>query len=79
MNTRAGSQLWRRNPRQEPATAAIRITVPAFPCSMAYPRKLNEMMVTTPPASPSSPSIRLIALVTPTIQSSETKPPNRPR
>ena len=69
MKTVAGCVLNRRNPKMEPASAnATSPMTTSSPCQARYPMqaKMSRQM---PPASPSSPSERLTALVTPTIAS----------
>ena len=69
MKTVAGCVLNRRNPKMEPASAkATSPMTMSSSCQARYPMqaKMSRQM---PPASPSSPSARLMALVTPTIAS----------
>lgn len=66
----AGLKLWRRNPSSPPimTTAATRSTG-----SLIAPNataRLASAIPATPAASPSTPSMRLIAFITPTIQTS---------
>ena len=60
MNVRAGLKLNRRNARQAPASAAARIAASARPSDAAMIAKVVAPMPTTPAASPSMPSVKLM-------------------
>ena len=68
MNILAGLKLYGMKPRHAP-TSAARITATfGSATNIATTSIVSELIVDTPTASPSSPSIRLTAFVQPTIQ-----------
>ncbi len=80
MKILAGSQLWRRKARQAPVRAAQNSRVAGCPpCRTASTPMLAAMMAAMPAARPSRPSIRLTALVMPTIHSTDSAIPQGPR
>ncbi len=64
---------------QAPARAAMRMATWASATVRAMTSMVMELMVDTPQARPSSPSIRLTALVMATIQSTEMGMDSTPR
>ena len=73
MNVFAGEKLYGRKPMHPPATAtrAMQTGIEPIlaPCMYAMYARQSDMMATDPAARPSRPSIRLTALVIPTIHS----------
>lgn len=63
----AGFELNGRNPIQEPTRIAVIIIIEASACRIETTRREVAQIAETPQASPSSPSIKLIAFVSPTI------------
>ena len=70
MNISAGLKFLGKNPRQLPASAAVYITAVSEPVRIQSIIRHNDAIDETPAASPSRPSIRLTALVTPIIHMS---------
>ena len=71
MKILAGWKLKIRKPRQAPASAAERITTfSSLPLLIAAAARIPATMATTPAASPSTPSRRLIVFCIPSSQNS---------
>ena len=66
MKTRAGCVLKRRKPSKAPASAAVVEATGPLPVEMPIQPMASTDNSVVPPARPSSPSERLMALVTPT-------------
>ena len=64
----AGFQLKRRNPRVAPTIEQSSSETTTMPSTTLMTKSVMPASTATPPAKPSSPSIRLMALVTRTIQ-----------
>ena len=69
MKILAGLKLYGMNPRHAPVSAARMTATLGSATNIATTSIVSELMVDTPTASPSSPSIRLTAFVQPTIHS----------
>ena len=67
INISAGLKFLGKNPRQLPASAAVNITADSVPVRIHNTIRHMDAMEDTPAASPSRPSIRLTAFVTPII------------
>ena len=67
MNTLAGCQFHRRNPTQAAAEANPRADRPAMESMPAHRARLKKAKKETVVFSPSMPSVKLTALVTPTM------------
>ena len=68
MKILAGLKLYRKNPRAEPARAAVNRATTMTSCCSATRKIVMEAITATPAARPSRPSMRLTVLVSPTIQ-----------
>ncbi len=66
MKMRAGFQLWNKKPNTAPPVAAERSATFHAPPMHATMKLVSAAKSTTPAASPSSPSMRLTAFITPT-------------
>ena len=78
MNIFAGFLLYGMKPRHAPASAAITMATCCSETRMAMTSIVIALMVETPLARPSSPSMRFTAFVTPTIHSTVTGYFNQP-
>ncbi len=75
MKIRAGKKLWRRKPRQAPATIAERIAGSGLPRDSARIAYVTPAIPHTPAASPSMPSRKLTMFITATMKSIESGTP----
>ena len=66
IKTLAGCALYRKKPRQAPASAAQKIARCGLPKYMAITAYASAATVVVPAAKPSRPSVRLTAFVVPT-------------
>ena len=69
MKTRAGWKLWRRKPRQAPASAAASSAAPPRLSESARIANVDAVIAPMPAASPSMPSMKLKLFMSATIQS----------
>ncbi len=78
MKMRAGLKLKKRKPTTAPSITAMTTASRMFPPMYATTKFVSPAKKTIPAASPSSPSIKLIAFTTPTIQRTVTGRPKTP-
>ena len=69
MKTRAGWKLWRRKPRQAPASAAASTAAPPRLSESARIANVEAVIAPMPAARPSIPSMKLKLFISATIQS----------
>ena len=79
MNIFAGFLLYGMKPRHAPTSDAIMTAMPPSETSSAITSIVSALIVETPQARPSRPSIRLTALVMPTIHKTVMGTASQPR
>ena len=84
MNTRArgrqgSAKLWARKPSSAPTRASAIIASGRLPAYTAAPASIRQAQATSEPHRPSTPSIMLIALISPTVANTVNGSDSQPR